>query len=85
MCLRCSICCRYCRLADIVDQLFPPIKDDDFQSDEYSTFRYWREPLPDISFLDISEVAGVPGAAAAATVPAAGIVSAVDNGPIVSE
>ncbi|GAB0090285.1 Phosphatidate phosphatase [Sergentomyia squamirostris] len=42
----------YCRLADIVDQLFPPIKDDDFQSDEYSSFRYWREPLPDLNFLD---------------------------------
>uniref|UniRef100_A0A1L8E5C0 phosphatidate phosphatase n=1 Tax=Nyssomyia neivai TaxID=330878 RepID=A0A1L8E5C0_9DIPT len=48
----------YCRLADIVDQLFPPIRADDFQSDEYSTFRYWREPLPDINFVDIEGVMG---------------------------
>ncbi|XP_059620146.1 phosphatidate phosphatase LPIN3 [Phlebotomus argentipes] len=59
----------YCRLADIVDQLFPPIKENDFQSDEYSSFRYWREPLPDINFLDIMDgmslAVGAPVSAAA--------------------
>ncbi|XP_055689858.1 phosphatidate phosphatase LPIN2 isoform X1 [Lutzomyia longipalpis] len=57
----------YCRLADIVDQLFPPILADDFQSNEYSTFRYWRDPLPDINFLDIEGAAMAPLAAPTAT------------------
>lgn len=42
-----SIFFRYCGMAYIADQLFPPIKEDE-GSVEFSNFNYWREPLPDL-------------------------------------
>lgn len=39
---------RYTRLSDVVDQMFPPLEytsKSDFLS-EYSSFNYWREPIP---------------------------------------
>ncbi len=52
--------CRYTKLGDVVDHFFPPLIENDEESgpkvptgnfpapDSYSTFTYWREPLPDI-------------------------------------
>lgn len=34
----------------IVDQLFPPIRDDEGDV-EYSNFNYWRDPIPDLDLV----------------------------------
>ncbi|XP_037924812.1 phosphatidate phosphatase LPIN2 isoform X3 [Hermetia illucens] len=44
----------YCSMTYIVDQLFPPIKDDE-GAVEYSSFNYWREPVYEID-LEIQPV-----------------------------
>lgn len=56
---------RYENLSEVVDQVFPPLSAKDeldakthvgnFPApDEYSTFTYWREPLPDVT-MDIPD------------------------------
>jgi phosphatidate phosphatase LPIN len=35
-------------MAFIVDQLFPPIQNNDEDNIEYSSFNYWRDPVSDI-------------------------------------
>lgn len=35
-------------MAYIVDQLFPPIKHIEEEDSEFTSFNYWREPVPDI-------------------------------------
>lgn len=45
----------YANMAYIVDQLFPPIKHVDQEDSEYTSFNYWRDPVPDIELsLDLS-------------------------------
>lgn len=34
----------------IVDQLFPPIRDDE-GAVEYSNFNYWRDPIPELDLV----------------------------------
>lgn len=42
-------------MAYIVDQLFPPIKHIEEEDSEYTSFNYWRDPVPDIELnLDMS-------------------------------
>lgn len=36
----------------IVDQLFPPVKPDEMAAIEYSTFNFWRDPLPELDLLE---------------------------------
>ncbi|XP_020717103.1 phosphatidate phosphatase LPIN2 isoform X4 [Ceratitis capitata] len=40
----------YCSMTYIVDQLFPPIRDDEGDV-EYSNFNYWRDPIPDLDLV----------------------------------
>lgn len=40
-------------MAYIVDQLFPPLQNDE-EAIEFSTFNYWREPVLDVSELDLN-------------------------------
>uniref|UniRef100_A0A182JNY5 phosphatidate phosphatase n=1 Tax=Anopheles christyi TaxID=43041 RepID=A0A182JNY5_9DIPT len=40
----------YANMAYIVDQLYPPIKHIEEEDNEYTSFNYWREPVPDIDF-----------------------------------
>lgn len=40
-------------MAYIVDQLFPPIQNDE-EYIEYSSFNYWRDPVFDIPELDLN-------------------------------
>lgn len=35
-------------MAYIVDQLFPPIKHIEEEDSEFTSFNYWRDPVPDI-------------------------------------
>jgi hypothetical protein len=36
-------------MANIVDQLFPPIQDtNDGDNNEYSSFNYWRDPVHEL-------------------------------------
>ncbi|XP_055538156.1 phosphatidate phosphatase LPIN3 [Wyeomyia smithii] len=52
----------YANMAYIVDQLFPPIKHIEEEDSEYTSFNYWRDPVPDIDLnLDLSN--GSQGAA----------------------
>ncbi|XP_062552152.1 phosphatidate phosphatase LPIN3 isoform X2 [Armigeres subalbatus] len=45
----------YANMAYIVDQLFPPIKHIEEEDSEYTSFNYWRDPVPDIELnLDMS-------------------------------
>ncbi|XP_053689451.1 phosphatidate phosphatase LPIN3 [Sabethes cyaneus] len=45
----------YANMAYIVDQLFPPIKHIEEEDSEYTSFNYWRDPVPDIDLnLDLS-------------------------------
>lgn len=37
-------------MAYIVDQLYPPIKHIEEEDNEYTSFNYWREPVPEIDF-----------------------------------
>lgn len=57
-------------MAFIVDQLFPPIKNNDEEDIEYTSFNYWRDPVPDIhlevdlhvttsELIKISDTAGI--------------------------
>lgn len=44
---------RYERLSEVVEQLFPPVARGactDLASPEYSSFCYWRKPLPAVDF-----------------------------------
>ena len=65
----------YKKLSDIVDMFFPPLSIDEsdggagvvsgagpkrFQAADYSSFTYWREPMPDIE-LDIEELKTTSG------------------------
>ncbi|XP_058458480.1 phosphatidate phosphatase LPIN3 isoform X2 [Malaya genurostris] len=38
----------YANMAYIVDQLFPPIKHIEEEDSEFTSFNYWRNPVPDI-------------------------------------
>ncbi|XP_052861602.1 phosphatidate phosphatase LPIN2 [Anopheles cruzii] len=40
----------YSNMAYIVDQLYPPIKHMEEEDNEFTSFNYWREPVPDIDF-----------------------------------
>uniref|UniRef100_A0A182XZI6 phosphatidate phosphatase n=1 Tax=Anopheles stephensi TaxID=30069 RepID=A0A182XZI6_ANOST len=40
----------YANMAYIVDQLYPPIKHIEEEDNEYTSFNYWREPVPEIDF-----------------------------------
>lgn len=40
-------------MAYIVDQLFPPIQNDE-EDIEFSSFNYWRDPVIDVSDLDLN-------------------------------
>ncbi|XP_058053375.1 phosphatidate phosphatase LPIN2 [Anopheles bellator] len=40
----------YSNMAYIVDQLYPPIKHIEEEDNEFTSFNYWREPVPDIDF-----------------------------------
>ncbi|XP_050327405.1 phosphatidate phosphatase LPIN3-like isoform X2 [Bactrocera neohumeralis] len=40
----------YCSMTYIVDQLFPPIRDDE-GAVEYSNFNYWRDPIPELDLV----------------------------------
>lgn len=41
-------------MAYIVDQLFPPLRSDEVEDIEYSSFNYWRDPVPDLHDLDVT-------------------------------
>ncbi|XP_011204863.2 phosphatidate phosphatase LPIN3 isoform X2 [Bactrocera dorsalis] len=40
----------YCSMTYIVDQLFPPLRDDE-GAVEYSNFNYWRDPIPELDLV----------------------------------
>lgn len=44
---------RYCSMTYIVDQLFPPLREDDGEEPaiEYSNFNYWRDPISSVDLL----------------------------------
>ena len=47
---------RYIKLSDLVDQMFPPFKTEPsglIAPDQFSSFTYWRAPLPNITLDDI--------------------------------
>lgn len=44
-------------MAYIVDQLYPPIKHIEEEDNEYTSFNYWREPVPDID-LNVCDISG---------------------------
>lgn len=52
----------YIKLSDLVDQMFPPFKTKGHPpsglvaSDQFSSFTYWRAPLPDITADDLDDV-----------------------------
>ncbi|XP_022223954.2 phosphatidate phosphatase LPIN2 isoform X4 [Drosophila obscura] len=48
----------YCSMTYIVDQLFPPVKLDEANT-EFSNFNYWRDPIPDLVIPEL-ETALVP-------------------------
>lgn len=56
-------------MAYIVDQLYPPIKHIEEEDNEYTSFNYWREPVPEIDFnaCDISGSSLSSSGAAAAS------------------
>ena len=50
---------RYIKLSDLVDQMFPPFKTKPsglVAPDQFSSFTYWRAPLPDIALDDFDDV-----------------------------
>ncbi|XP_050073564.1 phosphatidate phosphatase LPIN3 [Anopheles maculipalpis] len=47
----------YANMAYIVDQLYPPIKHIEEEDNEYTSFNYWREPVPEIDF-DACDISG---------------------------
>lgn len=55
---------RYIKLSDLVDQMFPPFKMEDLRPagliapDQFSSFTYWRAPLPRISMDELSDADG---------------------------
>lgn len=52
----------YSNMASIVDQLFPPIKHIEAEDSEFTSFNYWRDPVPDIDLsLDLSSSGGGSG------------------------
>ena len=52
----------YIKLSDLVDQMFPPFKTKGhppsglIAPDQFSSFTYWRAPLPDITVDDLDDV-----------------------------
>lgn len=54
----------YIKLSDLVDQMFPPFKMEDLRPagliapDQFSSFTYWRAPLPRISMDELSDADG---------------------------
>ena len=52
---------RYIKLRDLVDQMFPPFKTEGLPPsgliapDQFSSFTYWRAPLPDIPVDELSD------------------------------
>lgn len=49
----------YIKLSDLVDQMFPPFKTEPsglIAPDQFSSFTYWRAPLPDITVDDLDEI-----------------------------
>jgi phosphatidate phosphatase LPIN len=42
----------YIHMTDLVDQMFPPISSN--FSTEYTDFKYWRDPLPEVQLPDLS-------------------------------
>ena len=52
---------RYIKLSDLVDQMFPPFKTEGLPPsgliapDQFSSFTYWRAPLPDIPVDELNE------------------------------
>lgn len=67
-------------MAYIADQLFPPVKENDWTGDdEYSSFNFWREPISEVEF----EVDGVPTLNTSSTSgpPPSGEASSSNNTP----
>lgn len=57
----------YTKLTDVADHFFPPVhKLQQKQAGEYTQVEYWREPLPEISPIEMAEVTGAAVATAAA-------------------
>lgn len=56
-------------MAYIVDQLYPPIKHIEEEDNEYTSFNYWREPVPEIDFnaYDISGTTSLPSSSGASS------------------
>ena len=51
-----AVCCRYGRLSELVEHVFPLLSKEQteaFDMPEYSSFCYWRQPIPDISLDDL--------------------------------
>ena len=50
---------RYIKLSDLVDQMFPPFKTKKMSGlvapDQFSSFTYWRAPLPEITLDDFDD------------------------------
>ncbi|XP_055614352.1 phosphatidate phosphatase LPIN3 [Uranotaenia lowii] len=51
----------YANMAYIVDQLFPPIKHLEEEDIEFTSFNYWRDPVPDIDINLDSSNSSQPG------------------------
>ena len=48
---------RYTKLSDVVDHFFPPVhKLPDLRANEFNQVQYWREPLPEISHVEIENI-----------------------------
>lgn len=53
---------RYIKLSDLVDQMFPPFKTEGLPPsgliapDQFSSFTYWRAPLPNIPMDELNDV-----------------------------
>lgn len=57
----------YANMAYIVDQLFPPIKHIEEEDSEFTSFNYWRDPVPDI---DLSfDLPGSPQSGSGSSTP----------------
>ena len=63
---------RYIKLSDLVDQMFPPFKTEGLPPsglvapDQFSSFTYWRAPLPSITVDELDDVGDEKSEATAA-------------------